>query len=257
MSPQSGPSGTRPSRRLEAHQSAFAGRDADRTAPVTAVADRHHARRHRCGRTTARPARRVGRVPWVAGGPVGEGLGRGQDAELGGVGAPHHHESRRAQAAGELLVVRRHIARRLERTHALVDLFTRGRAEQVLQDHGHTAKRPVGEHTGGFPTGLVEAGADDRVELGVELLDPVDGVVDELRRRRRSVPNQVGECGGVEEGLGHGANLVVARPQRRGCCAGTRRGGPALPPMGGDETHIAAPRVWSWRRHVMTTGVPP
>ena len=71
MSPHSGPSGTRPGRQ-EPHQPTLTGRDADGTAPVRGMPDRHHARRHRYGRATARAATGVGGVPRVAGGPVGE-----------------------------------------------------------------------------------------------------------------------------------------------------------------------------------------
>ena len=56
----------------------------------------------------------------------------------------------------------------------------------------------------------VEQRVDDRVELGVDLLDVVDRGVDELERRRVTLANELGLGGGVELGeIGHGLPFLL------------------------------------------------
>ena len=93
--------------------------------------------------------------------------------------------------------------------HPFVELLPGGGAHEVLEHDGHTPERPVGYRAGRVAPRRVEAGADDGVELGVELLDAFDGVVDELGGRCRAGPDHLRQGTGVEEGLGHRPNLVV------------------------------------------------
>jgi hypothetical protein len=55
------------------------------------------------------------------------------------------------------------------------------RAAQVLEQDRHAAERAVGQVARRLPPRLVEPGADHGVQLGIDLLDPGDGVLGQLR----------------------------------------------------------------------------
>src|SRR5439155_24391806 len=78
-------------------------------------------------------------------------------------------------------VARRHVdvvgcdvARVAQDAHAVVDGIARGRSEEVLDREGDTAEGTVRQVRRRLRPRLVEQGVDDRVELGVELLDAGD-----------------------------------------------------------------------------------
>ncbi len=79
--------------------------------------------------------------------------------------------------------------------------------EQILHDERHTAKRSLRECAGRLRACLLEARVDHRVQLGVELLDPRDRVVDELERRRLALAHELGLRGRIDERFRHGGLL--------------------------------------------------
>ena len=98
-------------RRLEPEQAARGRRDADRAATVVPVRDRHHARRHRGRRATARAAGRSSEVVRVAGRPVEQRFGRAVLAQLGRVGHAQDDHARGARPRHREAVGARHVVR--------------------------------------------------------------------------------------------------------------------------------------------------
>ena len=142
-SPSSGPSDTRPASRLEAEQTARAGRDADRAAAVARVRERHHARRDRRRAAAARSAGGPVEVPGVAGGPVGVRFGRRQQAELRRVGLAHDHAPGGAQICEQVGVVGGGVPTIAQQPVAEVERFTGEGTVEVLHQHRHAAERTV------------------------------------------------------------------------------------------------------------------
>lgn len=134
------------------------------------------------------------------------GLGGGNDAELRCIGATEDHEAGGTQLRGEVRILGRPPVQPLEQLHAGVVGIPHGFAAQVFEEKRHTAKRTVRE-LGRSRLGarLFEAGMDDGVQLGIELLDARNRSVDELERTRLPASNELSLCDGVEarEVVGH------------------------------------------------------
>src|SRR5712691_804188 len=68
---------------------------------------------------------------------------------------------------------------------------------EVFQKEWHAAERPVGQPLGDLPAPVVVEAHDDSVDLGVTLLHPGDGRVQELERRHLAATNERGQPEGV------------------------------------------------------------
>ena len=75
--------------------------------------------------------------------------------------------------------------------------------EKVLDHQRHTPERTVGQRGARIFAGPIEARMDHRVELGIQLLDARDRVVDQLQRRGLAGANELGLRGRIEERVGH------------------------------------------------------
>ena len=130
--------------RLEPDEPATRRRDADRTAAVTRVSERHHPRRDGGGRTAARTAGRSRGVPWIVGRTPRDGLGGRHAAELGAVRSPGDHQPGRAVAADERRVGVGDYVRFLECDVAVAEALPRVFGEQVLEENGTPRNGPLG-----------------------------------------------------------------------------------------------------------------
>jgi hypothetical protein len=75
-----------------------------------------------------------------------------------------------------------------------------GERAEVLQQEGHPAQSPVRQRAVRRSARLLELARHHRVQLAVELLDPLDRRVDQLTRRRLPARDQFRLRGGVHEG---------------------------------------------------------
>ena len=80
----------------------------------------------------------------------------------------------------------------LQEAHPLVQGVAGAEADQVLEHHGDPTEGTVRKPRLHLLARLVEQGVDDGVELGVELLDAGDGVVDELGGGDLALPHELG-----------------------------------------------------------------
>ena len=190
--------------RLQAHQPALAGRDADGATAVVGVGGRHHPCRHRGGGTTGRPAGRVLGVPRVAARAIGQGLRGDRAAQLRRVRPAHHHQPGGEEPAGQRRVLGRPEASLLQEAAAHVVRVAGHGDAQVLQQERHAPERTVGQRAGRLAPGGLEPLVDHRVDLRVHLLDALDGGVDQLEGRHLPVADERGLRGGIE-----GAEVVV------------------------------------------------
>ena len=163
-------------------------------------------------------------------GPIGDRFGRGQNAELRCVGEAHHDESGSAKAPCQLLIFG---AMTAESFITASPACTGSPAmEQIrsLSTSGTPRNGPSGIDAGGVASCVFEARPDDGIERGVELLDPADGVIDELSRRRRPVAYELRLRGGVQKGARAwtkatktpAPSLPDVRPQSRRYCPRAR-----------------------------------
>jgi hypothetical protein len=70
----------------------------------------------------------------------------------------------------------------------------------VLDEERHAAEGPLEQVAVGGGAGFVGQAVDDGVQLAVEVVDPGDGGVDQLGRRRLAAPDQLCLRRGVEPG---------------------------------------------------------
>ncbi len=109
-----------------------------------------------------------------------------------------------AEVAGEIAVGRPAEPGVPEEGGAVVGGIAGDVAAEVLEQHRDAAERSVGQLTGRLAAGLVEPVAQHGVQLRVHPLDPLDGVLDELRGARLPAPDELGLRGGVQPcGVGH------------------------------------------------------
>jgi ABC-2 type transport system ATP-binding protein len=116
----------------------------------------------------------------VAGGSVGDRLGRGQQRQLGEVGAPEDDEPGGAVALDEPGVASSAVVVAAQEPHAGVGGLAGHRRHRVLDEERHAPERAVGKVAGGFGERSLEPRVDHGVQLGVASLDPSDGRLDEL-----------------------------------------------------------------------------
>src|SRR5207248_1162953 len=115
--------------------------NADRAAAVTAVGHRHDASGDYRRRAAARSRRAALAVPGIARRTKQSILGGRRDAELRRVGLAEDDEPGTLVTADQLAVVARH--QRLTDRRPIAQAHARVRGEQVLQQEGYAAKRPV------------------------------------------------------------------------------------------------------------------
>ncbi len=125
-------------------------------------------------------------------GAVGEGLGCGQDAELGGVGLAEEHEACLAELAREVCVLWLAPAQTLQERHALVKWIPGGVAGEILQQHRHAAEGPVGQRRTRCREGALGQVGDDRVQQRIQRVDASERVLDELAWRDLAGSHQLG-----------------------------------------------------------------
>ena len=193
-----GPVGDAPPGRLQAHQPAQRRRDADGAAAVAAARHRHHAGRHRRGRSARRAPGAMFGVPGVAGRPVGQRLGGGHQAQLGRVRATDEHEPGLAQPNHLVAVAGVRVAGVTQHHHPQMHRITGARRPKILQQHRHTPERPIGQIGRiGRRQRLVVQLVDDRIQLAIAGLDPPDRRLGQLTRRDLPGPYQAGQADGV------------------------------------------------------------
>ena len=195
---------------LEAEQAAARGGDADRTAAVVRMRDRHEARGSGAGRAAARAtggALRVVRVArWR---PRGRFSGR-EDAELGGVGLADDDEACALELRDEVRVLRDLVAGVLQRLDAARVERTTNRGAEILDQDRHAAER-AGRRGLGIGARLIVERDDHGAELRVVLLDARDRKVHELARRSFTRANELGTCGRIQIRDLHAATLPTKR----------------------------------------------
>ena len=196
-------------RRLEPHQPATGRRDPDRSAPVVAVGDRNHPRGHGRRRPAAGATGRAVEHPRVGRGPEPARLGGGQDPVLGQSRLAHDHEPGVTQAPHQVRV-----ALRLEVAEQVAAHGQRhpGHRPVVLDGDRHPGKRPRvagGDRPRRLQRRLV-GDVGERVDGGLERVDPVKGRLDELEGGQLAAPDERGQLdGGTREQLRHGPHPIA------------------------------------------------
>ena len=168
--------------RLEAEQPARRRRVAQRAAEVVAVRHRHHAR------TRPRPPTRRS-TRWWSGcgshglrvGPNSTGSHAGAIPNSGVLVLPRTTRPGPAQAHDELLVEGGHVAAPGTREPS-VNAHALHLAGEVLEQVRHPGERAAGRGARRVER-PVEDRRDDRVQVGVQRLDPLDRRLDQLGRR--------------------------------------------------------------------------
>ena len=182
-SPKSGARRHAPARGLEAHQPA-----ARRPGCGWSRRRRWRAPRPPGPRPPRRPSRRSSRRSSGTGptgscvAPNASGLGGREDPELGRVGLAEEDEARLAEAPRQVAVLLLDPAHLAQEAHALVHRVAGRVGGQVLEQERHAAEGAVGQVAGRRLARLVEQRRDHRVELGVQPLDALDRLVDQLGR---------------------------------------------------------------------------
>ena len=122
-------------------------------------------------------------APRISRGTVCDWLRGRQRAELGGVRATHHGEARGAKTLGEPRVAGLPKATVAQGGHSLAVGLARLLAAGVLQDERHARER-LRERICALRlrAGPIEAPVDHGIQGRGELLDALDGRLDELRR---------------------------------------------------------------------------
>ena len=95
------------------------------------------------------------------------------------------------------------VARVSQEPHALVMRVAFDAREEVLEEQRHPSERTVGQRAARVGARLVETGMDDRVQLGIELLDARDRVVDQLERGSPARADELGLRRRIEKGVRH------------------------------------------------------
>ena len=146
------------------------------------------------------------RVPRVATRSVGEGLGGDGGAELGGVGAPEHHQAGVDEATGQPAVVGRTVGGTLQEPAPTVVRLAGHHHPEVLEEERHPAERPSGSGPAASARASSNRSWMTALISGLTLSMRSDGGLDELRRRDMAVADQCGLGDGV-----HGAQVDGVR----------------------------------------------
>ena len=144
---------------------------------------------------------------------MSEGLGGGQQTELGCVGAPAEHETGLPVGDGQVGVVVCGVPSILECLHPLVEGITDAGGPEILEQEGDASERTFGQLSAGGLSRLVERRVDHRVHVRVQPFDPLDGGVHQLERGRLSCAHQLGEGHRIEPGEIIGHQVTIRRPR--------------------------------------------
>ena len=205
---------------LQPDEAGEARRGPDRTATVARRAERHHSRRHRGGRATARPARRAAEVPRVARDPEQRARGIGPRPELGRRGLADRDRTGGTQPTdvdrvGRLRRTVREPPRPARRRHA-------GTIFEVLHAERHAGQGPELVESS-VVHGRVDRprrdqrtlGVDvhERVEVGIVTLDRVEARDHQLLGRQPARTNELRRVS--DGGHLHSLSLPHSRTPRR------------------------------------------
>ena len=184
--------------------------------PSLACAAGDHARGHRGRRAAAGAAGRAGRDPrgcaWRRR-PAGSVVERMPSSGVLVLPRKTKPASRNRLASSLSCVL--DPADLAQEAHALVHRVAGRVRGQVLEQEGHAAERAVGQVAGRGGARLVEQRRDHRVELGVEPLDALDRLVDQLARACLPASNQLRLFRGVRDRTGHAAKLTQVQSAER------------------------------------------
>ena len=191
---------------LEAHEPATRRRDADGTATVAGVGERHHAGGDGCSRAAAGATGRASGVPRVVGGAPRRRFCGGHAAELRAVRAPGDHQPGRFVAADERGVHGSHVADLLQGDVAVTDALTGVRCVQILDEERHTPERTSRNIARRDLASVVEPADGDGVEHRIDTLDAFDRSLQQLARRGVTAGHQGGLVGCI-----HPAGVIGKR----------------------------------------------
>ena len=161
------------SARLEADQATHRRGDADRTSAVTRVGRRQYTCSDRSGCAAGRTSRPAREIPRVAGWAIGEWLGSGAGAELGGIRSSEGDEACIPVGLDEMGVPVGNGSVILERLYTLVMRTSGFAGPQILHQHRHAMEGTVGERVDRCPR-LVEVAMDHGVDVTVDGLHASD-----------------------------------------------------------------------------------
>ncbi len=181
-SPSSGDSRDPPAARLQSHEPAARSGDADRAAAVVAMRDGDDPGGDGSGGAAGGAAGRALEVPGVARRAEQARLGDREDAVLGERRGSHDHEAGVLQPPRDVVVVLGDVARHQRAAIGQAQALHR---TVVLDGRGHARERAGvarGDLLGGGERAL-GVHLDERVERGIEFLDPLERQLDELSRR--------------------------------------------------------------------------
>ena len=177
--------------RLQPDEATARGRDANRTAAVARMRERHHARRNGRRGSSARSTRRARDVPRVVGRAPGDRLGGRHAAQLGAVGASGDDESSVTEPTDQRGVRVGDDVRVLQRDVAVADPLARVRRVQILDEERHSTKRATRQRRAARGlAGVIEPTDDHRVQHRVDLLDPFDRRLEQFERRHVAVRDE-------------------------------------------------------------------
>ena len=157
---------------LQAKQSAAGRRNPDRPAAIRRIPGRNHTGSHGRRRAARRSARRVLQIPRIARLAVQLRLSRRRDPHLRRRRPPKDRQPRRLVANHHLRVVIGH--RVGEDLRPAGDRLTRVQRAQILEQERHTMERTLGQTSERILARVVVPRIDDRVELRIDSLRPLN-----------------------------------------------------------------------------------
>ena len=203
-------------RRLEPHQPAPRGRDADRPAAIVGVRQRQRARGHQRGRPAARPAGTALGVPRVARRTVDDRRGVDVEGELGRRGPHEREQAGRAEALGERGLAARDVA--VEQPAAEAQRPP-GLRQRVLD-----GERDAGQRAVTVGARVLVRPVHDRVELRVDCLDGAQRGLADLVGADVSGDEQPAQLGRVAGGVVGGVHQSCGARARLGATRGGSSG---------------------------------
>ena len=202
-------------RRLQPDDAAIGRGNTDRAAAIGAVGRRHHARRDGRRGAAAGAARTVLQVPGIARRAVDHRLRRRVQTELRRVGAPEDHQPGPLVTLddGEIMVGDEAVIEMRPVPHPRAGVP----GVDILQQERHARQRALRQSRLQSLPRLIVHLLHDRIEPGIQRLDPPDRRLQHFRRRDLLLGNQFGQAEGVIPLIlweyGHAAEL---RNSRRG-----------------------------------------
>ena len=177
-----GAEGDPPPTGFQSDQSARAGGQADRSAPVVAVRHRHDAGGHRRRRASSRSERCALQSPRVVSRTIRKRFGRRQQAQLGRIGAAEIDQPGAPETIDQAGIGGFAKVERRDSGDTLVKRIAGAVGDEVLDEKRDTCQRPW-RRGFCFRSGPVEAIVDNGVESGIALFQPSEGGIDEFCRR--------------------------------------------------------------------------